>query len=74
MFKVSATHGEWIILPYMQLLATLIVISGTAEVEGFSGNLDKYSTWYVLPGSTLKLRNVSKDKEELIVFIANPVH
>ena len=74
MFKVSATHGEWIILPYMQLLATLIVISGTAEVEGFSVNLDKYSTWYVLPGSTLKLRNVSKDKEELIVFIANPVY
>ncbi len=70
MLKVSATHTNWIELPHMALLATLIMIGGSAEVED-GPLLPKYSTWYVLPDSSLRIRSTSA--EELIVFIANPV-
>lgn len=62
------TSGE-VQLPQMDCLAMLLVVSGSCQVG--DKQLDKYSTWYAMPGQKLSVKSTSD--EELLLFVASPL-
>ena len=68
-YRVNTSRTDMVELPKFVYFAMIIVLEGGAETE--SGvDMPLYSTWYAMPGTTLKLRK--KTGDVLTVFIANP--